>query len=92
MKQEKYPCEACANRCPVMCDGCTIIASPSGKERRPSRFLRLKMRIYFSGTRGHTAVLKDELAELIRLNAPLPLALVMEYNRRVEPGDEPKEV
>lgn len=92
MKREKYPCEACANRCPVMCDGCTIVTSPSGKERRPSRFLRLKLRMYVTDVRGQTATIKDELAELIRLNAPLPLDLVMEYNRRTEPPDDTKEV
>lgn len=76
----EYSCESCMNGGTPLCEGCNNITSPSGRQRRPSRFV--------GGTGiNKTAKRCVALASSISMRAmggdPIPLLWVMEYNRLI---------
>lgn len=82
-----YECSRCANRRSPLCELCTTVRSPGGKESKPKYYIeftgvtRMFARRNELSKRGEECRMK--LSEYLVFNEPLPVSLVMEYNEHV---------
>ena len=91
-----YDCKTCVNRGSPLCELCTHIASPSGKERKPTYYIA-QSSILRAGGRSRFQEHPTENNEIESLakfitsflcqRVPIPISVVMEYNRKTEKGD-----
>lgn len=82
----KYDCLACVNKKSPLCDLCTRITSPSGIERKPKWYVELAEIEPINNmpiSRATKSEIAEELIRLLYRGAPIPTALVCEYNKRV---------
>ena len=81
----KYDCNACVNKRSPLCELCTRITSPGGKEHKPKWYVEL-VEIEPINDMPLSQATRSEIAEeLIRMlyrGIPIPTALVVEYNKR----------
>ncbi len=96
--QTKYPCESCANTRTLICQQCTRISSPNGRERMPKLFLRadgdrfisacedaiIALRLERDCGDNPTARLAAIIKDCIKRNVPVPVFVVNHYNRLTE--------
>lgn len=98
MEYKTYSCAECANRCSPLCELCSKITTPGGKEKRPKHFVRgdvhgIEGMIERSRTYGDAEATRA-LAWFIRHTTDedclraIPLALVIEYNAALERLDK----
>ena len=81
----QYDCMTCVNKRSPLCELCTRITSPSGKVRKPKYYVELVEIEPIKNIRLADATQSEIAEELIRMlyrGAPLPTAMVCEYNRR----------
>lgn len=79
-ENEKYSCTICANAGTPICENCQTIESPSGKIRRPTRFVDSES----PNKRSKRAVmLANIIQSSLASGSCVPLRYVMEYNRIV---------
>lgn len=87
-------CMTCANRRSPLCDICTYIQSPDGSAREPRYYVKLRGSFAKETECGGEAINRplssergEECAKMLEgliLNGdPLPIALVMEYNQKI---------
>ena len=69
-----YNCKECANRGTPLCNECSSITKPSGEETRPTRFVKLI-------PIGKVDKLIINIAAYIDRKKPIPLGMVLEYNK-----------
>ena len=84
-----FECTRCANRHSPLCELCTQVTSPDGTKHKPKYYVE------FTGVNGRYAGCKpnrpfnsergEECAKMLERylseGSPLPVALVMEYNK-----------
>jgi hypothetical protein len=94
MEENKhYDCKTCVNRGSPLCELCTNITSPSGKEHKP-KFYIAQSEVQSVGGRGmfhekpsddpQTEKLAKYLMRLLCQRVPLPTSVVLEYNQKTE--------
>ncbi len=88
-----YDCRTCINRNSPLCELCTQITSPSGKERKPKYYIAQSDIVGVGGrSRYHetptsdpeTETLTQYLMALLCKRVPIPTSIVLEYNRKTE--------
>lgn len=88
-----YDCKTCVNRGSPLCELCTKITSPSGKEHKPKYYIGQSDITVFGGISGsYQRIAADEeterlakyLLDHLLARAPLPTSVVLEYNRKTE--------
>lgn len=88
-----YDCKTCVNRNSPLCELCTQITSPSGKEHKPKYYIGQSDITVFGGRGGsyqritadkETERLAKYLLDHLLARAPLPTSVVLEYNRKAE--------
>lgn len=93
LKDKHYDCRSCVNRLSPLCELCTQITSPSGKEHKPRYFIAQSDIISVGGQARfaehptddpRTEKLAKYLMRLICERVPLPTCIVLEYNRKTE--------
>lgn len=93
MDDKHYDCKTCVNRASPLCELCTQITSPSGKERKPkyyiaqSEVLSVGGRIRFKERPTddpETEKFAKYLISMLCKRVPIPTSVVLEYNRRTE--------
>ena len=93
-KEEKhYECKRCANRGSPLCELCSSITSPGGRERKPKyyvEFTGVTPRFKNNELSKRGIECRRMLEEYIYLGEPLPVALVVEYNKLVEDSRDSK--
>ena len=82
-----YECGKCASRCAIVCNECTYVASPDGSESKPRYYVEYN-NIFKKEPSQAVNELADFLLSQIEIGEALPIAAVMEYNRRVESNKE----
>ncbi len=82
-----FECNNCANRRSPLCELCTQVTSPDGTKHKPKYYVE------FTGDSGKYDVdgrpitnprgeeCAKKLERYLREGSPLPVALVMEYNK-----------
>ena len=92
MDDKHYDCKTCVNRNSPLCELCTQITSPSGKEHKPKYYIG-QSDITVFGRRGsyqritadkETERLAKYLLDHLLARAPLPTSIVLKYNRKTE--------
>lgn len=72
-------CKTCLNRATLVCQGCTSIKSPSGKQTRPTHYMG-------DGATPTDGLSPGDLGAIllvrVQLGKPLPLSLVLRYNEQ----------
>ncbi|MBE6547938.1 MAG: hypothetical protein E7667_03545 [Ruminococcaceae bacterium] len=88
MESKIYDCARCANKRTPMCTACSVVTAPDGTQSKPKYFVRLsdeEIRV-IGASEGND--LSADLALYIRTavekGVPIPLALVMIWNRQKE--------
>ena len=92
MEDKHYDCRTCVNRHSPLCELCTQITSPSGKERKPKYYIGQSDITVFGGRGKVQRITADEeterlakyLLDHLLARAPLPTSVVLEYNRKTE--------
>lgn len=82
-----FECKNCANRGSPLCELCTQVTSPDGTEHKPKYYVYFNSVIPFSAKRqmeGRGEHIAKALEMYLRAGWPLPVSLVMEYNRHTE--------
>lgn len=85
MSEIKYKCEDCANQATPICENCTRIESPSGRERKPKFYVALSKEApadFFDRTAPF--YLMQKMFAYIHELKPIPVALILEYNKCAE--------
>ena len=91
MENKHYDCRTCINKGSPLCELCTQVTKPSGKETKPTYYLAQSSIINIGGTGSYpeastgdeeTEKLAKYLSEHILRRIPLPTGAVLEYNRR----------
>lgn len=87
-----FECTRCANRRSPLCELCSQVTSPGGTEHKPKYFVEFtgatrmwaegEPRRPFESERGEACA--KMLEEYLREGSPIPVALVMEYNKFAE--------
>ena len=85
-----YECETCANINSPLCELCTRISSPSGKERKPKYYIERQevapsvpeLRIAYGLDRKLEGI-AITIARYLRNGVPIPISVVMKYNELV---------
>ena len=87
-----FECKRCANRRSPLCETCSQVTSPDGTEHKPKYYVEFTgvtrmtvddaPRRPFKRERGEAYA--RMLEEYLREGSPIPIALVMEYNRHAE--------
>jgi hypothetical protein len=86
-----YDCKTCVNRGSPLCELCTQITSPSGKEHKPKYYIALTevfptavqiMFPYYKPKEQKRAALA--IAKYLCSGVPIPTSLVLEYNKLTE--------
>ncbi len=82
-----YDCGSCVNKSSPLCELCTQITSPGGKERKPKYFIALAevkspiTQIKFPHARGRETKRRAiTIAKYLCDGLPIPIRVVMEYN------------
>ena len=86
-----YDCKTCVNRNSPLCELCTQITSPSGKERKPKYYIglvevapvvpELKVPLGLNSELEKRAI---DIARYLGAGLPIPTRVVLEYNRKTE--------
>jgi len=77
-----YDCKCCTNGKTAVCKSCFTTYLPSGDMRRPTEYTET---VYGElSERTHKSGPGEEIARKIALGNSVPLALVAEYNKRLE--------
>lgn len=91
MEAKQYDCSTCVNRNSPLCELCTQITSPSGKERRPKYYMRIMELEPFAPELKVPLGLNTELekraitiARYLGAGLPIPIRVVLEYNKIAE--------
>jgi len=76
---QKYSCEECVNKNSPLCELCYKIDQPSGSTTKPTYFV----------SRGEITVMKKQTAAILIVEniinrLPIPINLVIEYNKSIE--------
>lgn len=87
-----YDCKLCVNRASPLCELCTQITSPGGKEHKPKYYIGQSDIVVIGGRGKHQRITADQKTECLAkylldhllARVPLPTGLVLEYNRRTE--------
>lgn len=87
MEIKEYDCGRCANKRTPMCNICTVVRATDGTKSKPKYFVRLSDKeIHTVGLSG--VDISEDLAlyivRSIELGAPIPIALIMLWNRKRE--------
>ncbi len=91
--EKRYDCRTCANKWSPLCELCSRVVSPSGRERPPKYYVDARAvtavgrRNAAEKTDDETEALVLELVRSIFARGPLPLAIVMRYNAAVSNKD-----
>lgn len=72
----QYECKDCANQATALCEKCLFVTKPSGDTDKPTGFVQLK-NIPLCATR------KEYIAKCLEENAPIPIKVVLGYNKEV---------
>lgn len=83
-ESKKYSCYVCANQGTELCELCMKITAPSGRERKPSHFIRLRDIAQCSESNSEIEYLAETIGKYLKARTPLPVVAVLEYNRRTE--------
>lgn len=83
-----YSCDECASKLTPLCGICSQIRTARGVMRRPKYFVALTRLDIPSGDifSAPKSDLKEAIHTFLDAGAPVPLALVMTYNRLAEEG------
>lgn len=73
---KKYSCLNCTNNGSPLCEYCSTVLSPSGKEQKPSYF------VPYSSITVNEGVGLDIVKRIFRSQS-VPLSLVLKYNERL---------
>ena len=95
MSGTNFKCDDCANKRTPMCAACTVVTAPDGTVSKPKYFVRLsseKLHIMDQSAArellGDTHEPIDDIRCYIKESAdralPIPVALVMRYNKILE--------
>lgn len=77
MAGKKYSCAKCANKNTIICDCCVRVEAPSGKESKPTLFVRYKDLPKQSYAESYGGIIR----RYIDAGIPIPLILVVKYNQ-----------
>lgn len=85
-----FECTRCANRRSPLCELCSQVTSPDGTEHKPKFYIEFASESGkydadarpFKNERGEACA--QRLERYLREGSPLPIALVMEYNKFAE--------
>ena len=80
----KYSCLNCVNNNSPLCEHCSTIEAPSGKQKKPRYFIQHSCVIVSEG------IGSDIVKRILRCQS-IPLELVMRYNEKVAPLEAPGE-
>lgn len=90
MEDKRYDCKTCVNRNSPLCELCTRITSPSGKERRPKYYVGLVEVITavseLKAPHGVNTELERRaitIAKYLGAGFPIPTRVLLEYNKLV---------
>ena len=87
MENKHYDCATCVNRNSPLCELCTQILSPSGKERKPKYYIGqvevepIDPELKFDSEVERRAFL---IAKHLISGLPIPIRIVLEYNKLSE--------
>lgn len=72
----KFDCRKCANVGTEACVKCNAIESPSGKVRKPSKFIECDTK----------TIVINAMLDCINRGSAIPINIVMIYNKEVDEG------
>lgn len=88
---ERFECKRCVNRASPLCEICTTITSPGGKENKPRYYVKQGdienpiVKITFPHNKSEVCKKKAlSIGVFLQNGVPIPMKLVMEYNRLAE--------
>ena len=93
METKRYECTNCVNRATPICEICTRIIKPGGKETKPTYYIAQSVGFSSGDERKRydapmkawkTEELASYLMRMLRLRIPLPTSVVLIYNRKSE--------
>lgn len=98
MEVKHYSCVACINVNTPLCKLCTQITAPSGNERRPKYYIKreddflpdtgINISPGLSNKTGERAI---TIARYLAAGVPIPVRIVLEYNKLVEKKTDKEE-
>ena len=87
VETKKYDCGLCCNRKTPLCNSCSVITAPDGTVNRPRYFVRMSDEEIHVIEENGADMLENLALYIVRsveLGVPIPVALVMLWNRKVE--------
>lgn len=87
MESKIYDCARCANKRTPMCTACSVVTAPDGTRSKPKYFVGLSDEEIHVIEESGDDMLEDLALYIVRsieLGVPIPVALVMLWNRKVE--------
>lgn len=78
---KKYSCLNCTNNGSPLCEYCSTVISPGGKEQKPSYFVPFS-HVMVSGGLGF------DIVKRIFKQQSVPISLVLKYNEKIAPSEE----
>ena len=93
VSSKRYDCAFCINKATPLCELCTRITTPSGKESKPTYYIAEGKTVNAGDVEGfidrittdmETENLANQLVHHLLSRVPLPARLVLAYNRKTE--------
>ena len=87
-KEREFDCSRCCNKRTPLCNSCSVITAPDGTVSKPKYFIGLSdEEIHVIEEQSGADILEDLALYIVRsveVGVPIPTALVMLWNRKVE--------